>query len=164
MAQDKVSGSTMDIISKAPEGVVLPPKELRTIIEKVRGFSVRNGAASEQCMRSEQANVAEFSFIFAGDLYYDFNQWRRDDVKSGHGTDVAAGRVGEAIPKFLKSKGPELPSEFLFGARMPTINAQDLEIVKLTALWVAKNGRGWMIQLSQRDANNFQFDFSKTVA
>jgi splicing factor 3A subunit 1 len=42
---------------------------------------------------------------------------------------------------------------------MPTINAQDLEIVKLTALYVAKNGRGWMTQLSQREANNFQFDF-----
>ena len=42
---------------------------------------------------------------------------------------------------------------------MPNINAQDLEVVKLTALYVAKNGRSWMTALSQRETGNFQFDF-----
>jgi splicing factor 3A subunit 1 len=42
---------------------------------------------------------------------------------------------------------------------MPNINAQDFEVVKLTALFVAKNGRSWMTQLSQREAGNYQFDF-----
>lgn len=159
MAQDEVSESTMDIISKAPEGVILPPKELRTTIEKVAGFVVRNGAAFEARMRGDQNNAAKLSFIFEEDPYFDFYQWRREEIRSGRGTDVAAGRVGEAVPKVAKPKGPEPPPEFSFSARMPTINAQDLEIVKLTALYVAKNGRGWMTQLSQREANNFQFDF-----
>ena len=56
-------------------------------------------------------------------------------------------------------KGPEKPEEFAFSARMPNISAQDLEVVKLTALFVAKNGRSWMTALSQREAGNFQFDF-----
>ena len=42
---------------------------------------------------------------------------------------------------------------------MPIINAQDLEVVKLTALFVAKRGKGFMTSLSQREARNFQFDF-----
>ena len=159
MAQEEVSESTMDIISQVPEGVILPPKELRATVEKVAGFVVRNGAAFESRMRNDASNAAKLSFIFEDDPYYGFYQWRREEIKAGRGTDVAAGRVGEAVPKSSKPKGPEPPPEFLFSARMPTINAQDLEIVKLTALYVAKNGRGWMTQLSQREANNFQFDF-----
>lgn len=42
---------------------------------------------------------------------------------------------------------------------MPIINAQDLEIVKLTALYVAKRGKGFMTALSQRETRNYQFDF-----
>lgn len=42
---------------------------------------------------------------------------------------------------------------------MPIINAQDLEVVKLTALFVAKRGKAFMTALSQREARNFQFDF-----
>jgi splicing factor 3A subunit 1 len=42
---------------------------------------------------------------------------------------------------------------------MPNINAQDLEVVRLTALFVAKNGRQFMTTLSQRETGNYQFDF-----
>lgn len=51
------------------------------------------------------------------------------------------------------------PPAFHFSARMPNINAQDLEAVKLTALFVAKNGRSFMTALSQRETRNYQFDF-----
>ncbi len=42
---------------------------------------------------------------------------------------------------------------------MPNINAQDLEVVRLTALFVAKNGRQFMTTISQRETGNYQFDF-----
>jgi len=42
---------------------------------------------------------------------------------------------------------------------MPNIRAQDLEVVRLTALFVAKNGRQFMTTLSQRETGNYQFDF-----
>jgi splicing factor 3A subunit 1 len=42
---------------------------------------------------------------------------------------------------------------------MPIMNAQDFEVVKLTALFVAKRGKSFMTALSQREARNFQFDF-----
>jgi len=56
-------------------------------------------------------------------------------------------------------KGPPEPPEFHFSARMPNISAQDLEVVRLTALFVAKNGRQFMTTLSQRETGNYQFDF-----
>jgi splicing factor 3A subunit 1 len=72
---------------------------------------------------------------------------------------VAAGRVGDVAAEPEKPKGPPDPAEFHFSARMPNISAQDLEVVKLTALFVAKNGRQFMTTLSQREVGNFQFDF-----
>lgn len=56
-------------------------------------------------------------------------------------------------------QGPPEPPEFYFSARMPNISAQDLEVVRLTALFVAKNGRQFMTTLSQRETGNYQFDF-----
>jgi splicing factor 3A subunit 1 len=42
---------------------------------------------------------------------------------------------------------------------MPNISAQDLDVVRLTALFVAKNGQQFRTTLSQRETRNFQFDF-----
>lgn len=72
---------------------------------------------------------------------------------------MAAGRAGEIPVEEEKPKGPPEPPEFHFSARMPNINAQDLEVVKLTALFVAQNGRQFMTALSQRETGNYQFDF-----
>lgn len=74
---------------------------------------------------------------------------------------MSAGRVGEpvAAPEPETPKGPPEPPAFRFSARMPNISALDLEVVKLTALFVAKRGKSFMTALSQRETRNFQFDF-----
>ena len=74
---------------------------------------------------------------------------------------MSAGPSDQAMPDAEpeKPQGPPAPAEFHFSARMPIINAQDLEVVKLTALFVAKRGKSFVTALSQREARNFQFDF-----
>lgn len=52
---------------------------------------------------------------------------------------------------------PPPKAEFLADA--PSIMAQDLDIVKLTAQFVAKNGRSFLSNLMERESNNYQFDF-----
>jgi splicing factor 3A subunit 1 len=81
------------------------------------------------------------------------------EIKEGRGNALAAGRVGEVAAEVQKPQGPPEPPEFHFSARMPNINAQDLEVVRLTALFVAKNGRQFMTTISQRETGNYQFDF-----
>lgn len=112
-------------------------------------------------VREKEKNNPKFSFLSAGDAYEPFYQWRLTEIKEGRGTAVSAGRPGEAVAATEpeKPKGPPEPPAFHFSARMPNINAQDLEVVKLTALYVAKRGKSFMIALSQREARNFQFDF-----
>lgn len=145
---------------KPPQGIVLPPKEFRTILEKTAGFVARNGLPFEERIREKEKTNPKFSFLNPTDPYNPYYLWRLSEIKEGRGTAVAAGRAAEAAaPVEQKPVGPPKPPDFQFSARMPNISAQDLEVVKLTALFVAKNGRQFMTALSQREAGNYQFDF-----
>jgi hypothetical protein len=46
-----------------------------------------------------------------------------------------------------------------FKSDAPSIMAQDLDILKLTAQFVARNGRSFLTSLMRREAGNYQFDF-----
>ncbi|KAG5292428.1 splicing factor 3 subunit 1 [Histoplasma ohiense] len=148
-------------VSKPPEDIVLPPKDIRTIIEKTAGFVARNGPVFEDRVRDKERSNPKFSFLNPSDAYAAFYSWRLSEIKAGRGTAISAGRAGEpvAAPEPEKPKGPAQPPEFHYSARMPNINALDLEVVKLTALFVAKRGKSFMTALSQRETRNFQFDF-----
>jgi splicing factor 3A subunit 1 len=145
--------------SKPPEGIVLPPKDIRAIIEKTAGYVARNGGVFEDRIRDKEQGNSRFSFLTPADAYAPFYQWRLSEVRAGRGTAVSAGRTGDLTPVPSKPKGPEPPPDFHFSARIPNISAQDLEVVKLTALHVARKGKSWMTALSQREARNYQFDF-----
>ncbi|KAI9857713.1 MAG: SF3a splicing factor complex subunit [Trichoglossum hirsutum] len=151
----------LDEISKPPVGVVLPPKDIRAIVEKTAGYVARNGPIFEDRIREKEKHNPKFSFLSANDAYYPFYTWRLGEVRAGRGTAVSAGRAGEAAPapEPERPKGPAEPPEFHFSARMPNISAQDLDVVRLTALFVAKNGQQFRTTLSQRETRNFQFDF-----
>lgn len=142
----------------------MPPKNVRVNIEKTAGYVARNGAAFEERLRGGQAG-SKMTFLLPEDAYHSYYRWRIQEIKEGRGNNISAGRkegeggTGATFAGREERKGPEQPEEFQFSARMPNINAQDLEVVKLTALFVAKNGRSWMTALSQREAGNFQFDF-----
>jgi splicing factor 3A subunit 1 len=110
-------------------------------------------------IREKEKHNPKFSFLSTNDSYNAYYLWRLSEIKEGRGTAVAAGRAGEAPAEAEKPQGPPEPPEFHFSARMPNISAQDLEVVRLTALFVAKNGRQFMTTLSQRETGNYQFDF-----
>lgn len=151
----------LDEVSKPPAGVVLPPRDIRAIVEKTAGYVARNGVVFEDRIRDKEKHNPKFSFLSVKDAYNAFYAWRLEEVREGRGTAVSAGRVGEAVPvtEPEKPRGPAAPPEFYFSARMPNISAQDLEVVRLTALFVAKNGRSFMTALSQKETRNYQFDF-----
>ena len=150
-----------EISAKAPPGTVLPPRNVREIVERTAGYVVRNGANFEDKVRQMQGDTGKMSFLNPEDEYRTYYEWRLSEISAGRGTSQSAGRK-EGEVSFAgreERKGPEMPPEFVFSARMPNISALDLEVVKLTAVFVAKNGRGWMTGLSQREAGNYQFDF-----
>ncbi|KAK4555375.1 SF3a splicing factor complex subunit [Recurvomyces mirabilis] len=167
MADSKPNGVLDDASSKAPAGIIIPPAGVKTQIEKAAGYVARNGAQFEERLKTGESKV-KVSFVFDDDPYNAYYRWRLEEIKAGRGNAISAGRENEAAGSGgtgvsskgrEERKGPDKPEEFVFSARMPNISAQDLEIVKLTAVFVAKNGRSWMTNLSQKEAGNFQFDF-----
>lgn len=148
---------------QAPEGVIIPPPgEIREAIEKTAGYVVRGGVGLEQRIRQNHGSNPKFSFLMkADDPYNAYYEWRKHEIKEGRGTAVAAGRVGESLAKPIKEEpeGPPKPPDFQFSARMPRMNQKDLEVLRLTALFVARNGRQFMTQLAQRENGNPQFSF-----
>lgn len=149
---------------QAPAGVIIPPPgEIREAIEKTAGYVVRGGTGLEMRIRDNHGTNPKFSFLMTDrDPYNAYYEWRKSEIKGGRGTAVAAGRAGEdasAAPVKAVPKGPEKPPDFQFSARMPRMNQKDLEVLRLTALFVARNGRQFMTQLNQRENGNPQFSF-----
>ncbi|KAH8744133.1 Pre-mRNA splicing factor PRP21 like protein-domain-containing protein [Diaporthe sp. PMI_573] len=148
---------------KPPPGIVVPPPgEIREAIEKTAGFVARRGVSFEERIRESHGANPKFSFLNGQvDPYNAWYEWRKEQYKSGNVTAHAAGRVGEdfATPAKEEPKGPPKPPDFQFSARMPRINQKDLEILRLTALFVARNGRQFMTTLAQREGGNPQFQF-----
>ncbi|KAB8356359.1 hypothetical protein FH972_023943 [Carpinus fangiana] len=147
-----------DATGKPPPDVVLPPTSMRTVVETTAKYIVRNGMAFEEKIRKN--GNPKLAFINENDPYHSFYVWRIGEIRAGRGIDGdGKPQGGVAVPIPEAPKGPPAPAEFHFSARMPNISAQDFEVVKLTALYVAKRGRSFMTTLSQREANNYQFDF-----
>ncbi|KAI5463989.1 Pre-mRNA splicing factor PRP21 like protein-domain-containing protein [Mariannaea sp. PMI_226] len=144
---------------KPPTGVVLPPREIRNVLEKTAGYVARNGFVFEDRIREKERQNPKFSFLNPSDAYHPYYQWRLEEIKAGRGTAIAAGRAAEAPAPPPKPQGPPKPVDFQFSARMPRINQKDLDVIRLAALFVAKNGRQFMTQLAQREAANPQFQF-----
>lgn len=143
-------------------GVRPPPGEIRDAIEKTAGFVARRGVSFEERIRESHGTNPKFSFLMsASDPYNAYYEWRKEEYKAGNVNTAAAGQAAEAgaAPAKEEPKGPPKPPDFQFSARMPRINQKDLEILRLTALFVARNGRQFMTTLAQREAGNPQFQF-----
>ncbi|KAK5656529.1 hypothetical protein OQA88_4506 [Cercophora sp. LCS_1] len=159
---DTAAAAQLDGIKPPPGIIIPPPGEIREAIEKTAGYVMRGGVGLEQRIRDNHGKNPKFSFLMtSSDPYNAYYEWRKEEIKAGRGTAVAAGRSGDAavVPVKDEPEGPAKPPDFQFSARMPRMSQKDLEIVRLTALFVAKNGRPFMTQLAQREAGNPQFQF-----
>ena len=163
--------------------VILPPSEIRLIIEKLAAYVVKNGPTFEDKILEKERHNPRFSFLYPNDPYHAYYQKRLEEYhKVGpEGVDelLAQSRDMEQkqsfplsssqIPKFVeKTKIPsesaplKEPEPLDFVVNLPfVVSALDYDVIKLTAQYVARNGRQFLISLSQREAHNVQFDFLK---
>ncbi|PNS17895.1 hypothetical protein CAC42_3854 [Sphaceloma murrayae] len=147
--------------NKPPEGVIIPPKETRTFVEKTAAVIVRRGESFERGILDKISEQPKLSFLKPDDYFNSYYQWRKKEIAEGRGYPDADGAVPNAAPK-AKKRGPEEPPPFRFSARMPTLSAVDLEVIKLTALFVAARGVAWLTRFSQLYGQNPQFSFLKS--
>ncbi|XP_014098731.1 splicing factor 3A subunit 1 isoform X3 [Bactrocera oleae] len=158
-------------------GIIYPPPEVRNIVDKTASFVARNGPEFEARIRQNELGNAKFNFLSTGDPYnayyrHKVNEYREGKDASG-GPSVVTSVKQLSVTSAAQQKQQELlkqvaeqqfvpkdpPSDFEFIADPPSISALDLDIVKLTAQFVARNGRQFLTNLMNREQRNFQFDF-----
>ncbi|XP_054745845.1 splicing factor 3A subunit 1 [Anastrepha obliqua] len=158
-------------------GIIYPPPEVRNIVDKTASFVARNGPEFEARIRQNELGNAKFNFLSGGDPYHAYyrhkvNEFREGKDASGE-PSVVVGIKQLSVTSAAQQKQQELlkqvaeqqfvpkdpPSDFEFIADPPSISALDLDIVKLTAQFVARNGRQFLTNLMNREQRNFQFDF-----
>ncbi|XP_013393875.1 splicing factor 3A subunit 1-like [Lingula anatina] len=152
-------------------GIIYPPPEVRNIVDKTASFVARNGPEFETRIRQNEINNPKFNFLNPTDPYHAYYQHKVKEFKEGRGQEPAAPKASLGLGLPVKQqevvKAPvvqeivpkEPPPEFEFIADPPSISAFDLDVVKLTAQFVARNGRQFLTNLMNREQRNYQFDF-----
>ncbi|KAL7312060.1 SF3a splicing factor complex subunit [Mucor circinelloides] len=164
--------SAMEIDQHAPNGtsstdepvvtgIIYPPPDIRKMIDKAAANLATKGPELENHIR-ETNKDGRFNFLNPNDPYYAYYRFKYQEVKDGKAPQVnlnAQDRVQEPVKLQPVSLAPKEPEPFEFSATMPSMSAQDLDIMKLTAQFAARNGRAFISQLGQRESRNYQFDF-----
>ncbi|CAF0939678.1 unnamed protein product [Adineta ricciae] len=168
---------------KAKIGIIYPPPEVRNIVDKTATFVAKNGPSFESKVKEAEANNPKFNFLNPNDPYHAYYLHKVRESTEGKGVTLGAAeqqssivptpiiqpvtakmptKVQNDISKFLEPiiiKDP--PSEYEFMIEPPSISAIELDIVRLTAQFVARNGRQFLTSLMSKEARNPQFDFLK---
>lgn len=157
----------LSMSGKAIIGLIYPPPDIRTIVDKTAAFVARNGVDFENKIREKEANNKRFNFLSPTDPYNAYYKQKVRDFQEGKVDStptVPKPQLPEAVKDAVKKADfvpTKPPPPFEFCADPATINAYDLDLIRMTALFVARNGRQFLTQLMTREARNFQFDFLK---
>eukprot|EP00914_Ancora_sagittata_P007536 GHVO01014762.1.p1 GENE.GHVO01014762.1~~GHVO01014762.1.p1 ORF type:complete len:350 (-),score=71.67 GHVO01014762.1:166-1215(-) len=163
-------------------GIIFPPPEIKGIIDKTAQFVAKNGAQFEAKVGLQRENgKLKFEFLQTGNPYrpyYDCKvrefltgetvtqpalpkailQIRREADQKKKKTDQILALTAH---KHNRPEKPEPPDPDVFCVAQPYIAPIDLDVVRLTAQFVARNGQKFLIGLTQRERSNAQFDFLK---
>ncbi|XP_014252528.1 splicing factor 3A subunit 1 [Cimex lectularius] len=163
--------------SKPLVGIIYPPPEVRNIVDKTASFVARNGPEFESRIRQNELGNPKFNFLNSGDPYHAYYQHKVKDFKEGKGNEPQVAVVTPVVAQKTVASATQLkqqeilkqiaepfvpkdpPQDFEFMADPPSISALDLDIVKLTAQFVARNERQFLTNLMNREQKNYQFDF-----
>ncbi|KAK6590430.1 Pre-mRNA splicing factor 2xSWAP domain [Cryptosporidium xiaoi] len=169
-------------------GLIYPPFELRVTIDKTASFVAKNGEEFESRILSEPGNE-KFAFINKGNPFYTYYRKRIDDFRNGIFLEDSGPSIPKAIVDINNKKSMQDDSEkevlmltsiesafgFLGGGVIdaeeprkeqytvshPFLSKKDEAIIKITAMYLARNGKEFLVELTNREENNPQFDFLK---
>mmetsp|Transcript_17190 Transcript_17190/g.23837 ORF Transcript_17190/g.23837 Transcript_17190/m.23837 type:complete len:701 (+) Transcript_17190:888-2990(+) len=160
-----------------PPGIMVPPPELKKIIDRTADFVAKVGQSFETKIAQAESNNANFAFLQPLNNFHAYYQWmiRHFSTKHKSTSEVEViskeekAKVEAVVPSILKYKGEEIPKMMadpelqpqprVFMLTVPQISALQLEIIKMTAQFVARNGRKFHSDLLARETKNEQFHF-----
>ncbi|CAG0883335.1 unnamed protein product [Darwinula stevensoni] len=142
------------------------------IVDKTASFVARNGPEFEARIQQNEINNPKFNFLGSGDPYHAYYEHKVKEFKEGKGSEPAAPQVPGGAKAISSKQQAEIllrvepifvpkdpPPEYEFIADVPSISGFDLNVVRLTSQFVARNGRQFLTNLMNRESRNYQFDF-----
>ncbi|KNA08628.1 hypothetical protein SOVF_160920 [Spinacia oleracea] len=186
--QNKASKASSVATHTRTIGIIYPPPDIRTIVDKTSQFVAKNGPEFEKRIIANNAGNVKFNFLNASDPYHAYYQHRlsefRAQVQSSSlqpSSQPGDSTASEAEPAVLADGVPaaeempdpsaqfrsvrkvlEPPEAEQYTVRLPEgITGEELDIIKLTAQFVARNGKSFLTGLTSREMNNPQFHFMK---
>uniref|UniRef100_A0A5B7AQ37 Putative splicing factor 3A subunit 1 n=1 Tax=Davidia involucrata TaxID=16924 RepID=A0A5B7AQ37_DAVIN len=170
-------------------GIIHPPPDIRNIVDKTSQFVAKNGPEFEKRIIANNAGNAKFNFLNASDPYHAYYQHRLSEFRVQNQASAqqqppsqpADSAAPESAPSFPAADGNEAaampdpsaqfrpvhkvlepPEAEQYTVRLPEgITGEELDIIKLTAQFVARNGKSFLTGLTSREINNPQFHFLK---
>ncbi|XP_028078820.1 probable splicing factor 3A subunit 1 isoform X1 [Camellia sinensis] len=166
-------------------GIIHPPPDIRNIVDKTAQFVAKNGPEFEKRIIANNAGNAKFNFLNASDPYHAYYQHRLSEFRAQNQTsslqqpsDTSASESAPSVPdadgnEAVTKSDPsaqfrpvrkvlESPEAEQYTVRLPEgITGEELDIIKLTAQFVARNGKSFLTGLTSREINNPQFHFLK---
>ncbi|XP_071701557.1 probable splicing factor 3A subunit 1 [Rutidosis leptorrhynchoides] len=167
-------------------GIIHPPPDIRTIVDKTASFVAKNGPEFEKRIIANNAGNPKFNFLNGSDPYHAYYQHRLTEFRtqtstpgqqltdppetpttesapSAEQSDPSATEQNDPSAKFRPVKKVLDPPEAeQYTIRLPEgITGEELDIIKLTAQFVARNGKSFLTGLTSRENNNPQFHFLK---
>lgn len=171
-------------------GIIHPPPDIRNIVDKTAQFVAKNGLEFEKRIIANNANNAKFNFLSSSDPYHAYYQHRLTEFRAQNQASAQQppSESADSVPKELAPAAPaaadaneavakpditaqfrppvrkplEPPEAEQYTVRLPEgITGEELDIIKLTAQFVARNGKSFLTGLTSREINNPQFHFLK---
>ncbi|PWA76466.1 Pre-mRNA splicing factor PRP21-like protein [Artemisia annua] len=166
-------------------GIIHPPPDIRTIVDKTASFVAKNGPEFEKRILVNNAGNPKFNFLNGSDPYHAYYQHRLSEFRVQHQngapqlpdtsafdsteTEKASIDSNDATEKTDPSakfrpvrKVLDPPEAEQYTIRLlEGITGEELDIIKLTAQFVARNGKSFLTGLTSRENNNPQFLFLK---
>lgn len=137
----------------------LPPLAIRETIDKTIGFVIKNGPSFVERLKSNAAE--KFSFLNESDPYHEYFQDRLQNIGSKSSEEEGQDELKQSNESPIEITAP---NEFKFLVETTPISGLDLDILKLSALFVAKNGPSYQQHLITRQRKlqqEAQFEFLK---
>ncbi|GAA6055623.1 hypothetical protein JCM3770_006730 [Rhodotorula araucariae] len=146
-----------------PEGtIILPPPAIKAIVDKTAAFVAKsaNPALLEEKFKLREKTDSRFAFVNATDPYHAYYADRLAAFKAGEQPEQKPEDQTDTERKAEDDGRPVEPPALEFLVEdPPKINAVDLDILRLTALFTARSGRKFASDLAARESRNYQFDF-----
>ncbi|KAK4258189.1 hypothetical protein QN277_007662 [Acacia crassicarpa] len=192
--EETKSNSTSVATHTRTIGIIHPPPDIRTIVDKTAQFVAKNGPEFEKRIIANNAGNVKFNFLNSSDPYHAYYQHRLaefraqnqsstqqsplqlvDSALSESTLSAPASDINDAAAAITATTKPDPSSQFMpvrkvleppeaeqYTVRLPEgITGEELDIIKLTAQFVARNGKSFLTGLTSREVNNPQFHFLK---